>query len=162
AAGTDQSTGALVPGYMFVLPVGIIRTVLADHGIHPADGPVTTKYDAALADYYRGYYKRALPEFRAVLAAYPQHPYAARYLRQSEQQMAEGHDGTPSSPWPPLLIALGVLGAAAAGGGGAIVAARRRRAASRTPDGGTAGAQAAADGPGPGQSWPIPGTSHSG
>jgi serine protease Do len=40
-AGSTDQTGALVSGYMFVLPVGIIRSVLADHGIQPATGRVT-------------------------------------------------------------------------------------------------------------------------
>src|SRR5215469_11140337 len=84
ASAGDQ----VVAGYQFVLPVGIIRSVLAEHGIRPSAGPVTSQYDAALADYYRGYYKRARPEFQAVLAAFPQHPYAASYIRLSQRQIA--------------------------------------------------------------------------
>jgi serine protease Do len=133
-AGSTDQTGELVSGYMFVLPVGTIRSVLADHGIRPATGPVTTEYDAALVNYYQAYYKRALPEFRAVLAAFPQHPYAAQYIRLSQRQIAEGHDRTPSFPWLLLVIALAVL-AAAAGGAAAIVLTRRRRSRSHPPAG---------------------------
>src|SRR5215831_14668114 len=119
ASAGDQ----VVAGYQFVLPVGIIRSVLAEHGIRPSAGPVTSQYDAALADYYRGYYKRARPEFQAVLAAFPQHPYAASYIRLSQRQIAEGHDRTPSFPWLLPFIALAVLAAA----GGAVLWARGRR-----------------------------------
>ena len=142
-AGSTDQTGALVSGYMFVLPVGIIRSVLADHGIQPATGRVTTQYDAALADYYRAYYKRALPEFRSVLAAFPQHPYAAGYIRLSQRQIAEGHDRTPSFPWLLPVIALAVLAVAGAAAA-AIVLARRRRSRSRTQAGTTAGTPAGA------------------
>jgi len=119
ASAGDQ----VVAGYQFVLPVGIIRSVLAEHGIRPSAGPVTSQYDAALADYYRGYYKRARAEFQAVLAAFPQHPYAAKYIRLSQRQIAEGHDRTPSFPWLLPFIALAVLAAA----GGAVLWARGRR-----------------------------------
>ena len=115
--------GQVVAGYQFVLPVAVIRTVLAEHGIHPAAGPVTSQYDAALADYYQGYYKRARPEFQAVLAAFPQHPYAASYIRLSQRQIAEGHDRTPSFPWLLPLIALAMLALA----GGAVLWARDRQ-----------------------------------
>jgi hypothetical protein len=126
--------------------------VLADHGIQPATGPVTTEYDAALANYYQAYYKRALPEFRAVLAAFPQHPYAAQYIRLSQRQIAEGHDRTPSFPWLLLVIALAVL--AAAGGTAALVLARRRRSRSRSRADAAAGTPAAVAAPGP--AWMPP------
>jgi len=152
-AGSTDQTGALVSGYMFVLPVGIIRSVLADHGIRPATGPVTTEYDAALADYYQAYYKRAVPEFRAVLAAFPQHPYAAQYIRLSQQQIAEGHDRTPSFPWLLLVIAVAVL-AAVAVGTAAFVIVRRRRSRVRSRADATAGTPAAMAAPGP--AWTPP------
>jgi serine protease Do len=154
-AGATDGSGNLVSGYMFVLPVGIIRSVLADHGIRPATGAVTTDYDAALANYYRSYYKRAIPEFRAALAAFPQQPYAAHYIKQSEQQIAEGHDRTPSFPWLLLVIPLSVLVIAAAVAV-VIVAARRRhkRSSALTPAG--PGGPAAMAAPGLDLPWRPP------
>jgi hypothetical protein len=58
-----------------------------------------------------------------VLAAFPQHPYAASYIRLSQRQIAEGHDRTPSFPWLLPLIALAMLAIA----GGAVLWARGRR-----------------------------------
>lgn len=157
AGATDQS-GNLVSGYMFVLPVGVIRSVLADHGIRPATGAVTTDYDAALADYYRSYYKRAIPEFRAALAAFPQQPYAAHYIKLSEQQIAEGHDRTPSFPWLLLVIPLAAL-VLAVGGTVVIIRTRgrRKRLSPLTP-----GAAGAMDTPGLDLPWHPPASGQAG
>jgi len=147
AGAADPNTGQLVAGEQFVLPASVIARALAAQKVHPAAGAVTTNYDAALRDYFNGYYSWALAGFQRVLAAFPDHPYAAQYARLARQQIAAGHDRTPKGSFPWLVVVLLALVAVAAIGGGLVAQSRGRRRRAR---------QAAAPGPVPGGPWPPP------
>ena len=95
AGAADPNTGQLVSGEQFALPATVIARELAGQGVHPAAGTVTAGYDAALRDYFNGYYTWALAGFHRVLAAFPDHPYAAQYAHLAQEQIAAGHDRTP-------------------------------------------------------------------
>jgi S1-C subfamily serine protease len=144
AGAADPSTGQLVAGEQFALPSSVISRELASQGVHPKAGVVTTDYDAALRDYFNGYYTWALAGFQRVLAAFPDHPYAAQYARLARQQIAAGHDRTPKGSFPWLIVVLAVVAAAAIGAGLAARAHGRRRAARQ------------AAGPAPSAAWPPP------
>jgi serine protease Do len=127
AGAADPNTGQLVAGEQFVLPASVITHLLASQHVTPQLGAVTKDYDAALRDYFNGYYTWALAGFRRVLAAFPGHPYAAQYARLAQQQIAAGHDRTPkgsSFPW----LAVGIAAAAVVIGAALAALARRRRA----------------------------------
>jgi hypothetical protein len=64
-----------------------------------------------------------------VLAAYPQHPYAAHYAALSRQQIAAGNDRTPrlSSSGPGIIMIAVAAALMAAATAAIIVLVRRRR-----------------------------------
>ena len=129
-AGTvDPDTGQTVAGEQFVLPSSVLARLLAAHGVRAEASPVTIAYAAALGDYNQGYYSRALSGFRRVLAAYPQHPYAAHYAALSRQQIAAGNDRTPrpSSSGPGIIMIAVTAALMAAAAAAIIVLVRRRR-----------------------------------
>jgi hypothetical protein len=148
AGAADPNTGQLVAGEQFVLPASVVARELGSQHVRPEEGAVTSDYDAALRDYFNGYYTWALAGFRRVLAAFPDHPYAAQYAALARQQIAAGHDRTPKgSSFPWLSVALAAVAAAVVIGVAlAIWARRRRRRAGR----------AAGAGRVPGGPWPPP------
>jgi serine protease Do len=145
AGAADPNTGQLVAGEQFVLPATVVDRELAGHGVHPEAGAVTTDYDAALRNYFKGYYTWAVAGFQRVLAAFPDHPYAARYARLARQQIVAGHDRTPTGSFPWLLVLLAAVAAMATGTGVAMWS-RGRRVATQAAGAGPA--------PAPGGPWP--------
>jgi S1-C subfamily serine protease len=127
AGAVDPDTGQTVAGEQFVLPSSVLARLLAAHGVRAEASPVTTEYAAALGDYDQGYYSRALAGFRRVLAADPQHPYAAHYAALSRQQITAGNDRTPRPSSSGTGITIGVIAALMAAGAAAVVVLVRRR-----------------------------------
>nr|BFE87025.1 hypothetical protein GCM10020093_096260 [Planobispora longispora] len=84
-------------------PVGQIREFLEAQG-SPQESPATRTYDAALADFFADRYSPALAGFKQTLDLYPLHPYAAGYIKESEEAIAAGRDTSsgapPASPQP--------------------------------------------------------------
>ncbi|GIH74691.1 hypothetical protein Plo01_11200 [Planobispora longispora] len=85
-------------------PVGQIREFLEAQGVTPQESPATRTYDAALADFFADRYSPALAGFKQTLDLYPLHPYAAGYIKESEEAIAAGRDTSsgapPASPQP--------------------------------------------------------------
>jgi len=169
AGSVDPNTGQIVAGEQFVLPSSVIAGLLAAHGVHAQESPATTEYAAGLRDYNLHYYSWALAAFRQVLAAFPQHPYAAHYAALARRQIAAGHDRSPrpsSSGTAILIIVLvAMLAAIAAIAVVAIVLARRKRSAAGPrpdraqagwPGAGPAGQAVPVGAPGPGWAQPGP------
>lgn len=80
AGSVDAQTKAEAENHSFILPVGIVRKRLAAVGVKPVESVTTRVYNAALADYFAGRYRAALPKFRKVQALYPAHPYVGGFI----------------------------------------------------------------------------------
>ncbi|WP_308250038.1 S1 family peptidase [Sphaerisporangium fuscum] len=132
-AGSVTEGGENTETQTFVLPVGIIKEKLNEKNVKPAQGLTSTRWNEALDDYFRHYYSRALPKFREVQALFPNHPYVAKYISDTQQAISSGKDQTPSSTLPWILIGGGAL----VGVGIVVVlvmaAGRRRKAATGRP-----------------------------
>jgi|GEM_PF-705300 len=159
AVATDQN-GSQVPGQEFALPVSVIRELLNQANVHPSTSLTTTTYNQALDDYFRHYYKRAVPLFEQVKNLYPNHPFVGDLLSASQTAIAQGKDQTPSFPW--VLVVIVVVVVVVAGGAVLAVALRRRAKPPTVPPGSTtpwggAYQPAAPTPPGPGAAPPVPG-----
>ncbi|WP_246148036.1 S1 family peptidase, partial [Nonomuraea turkmeniaca] len=108
-AGTVSEGGEASENESFVLPVGIIKEKLGEKNIKPAQAITTTRYNEALNDFFRHHYSAALPKFREVQALFPNHPYVAKYLSDTQQAISAGKDETPKSILVWVLIGAGVL-----------------------------------------------------
>ncbi|MFC4535745.1 trypsin-like peptidase domain-containing protein [Sphaerisporangium dianthi] len=95
AGSVDPATGETAENHSFILPVGIVRKRLAAAGVVPSASRTTLLYDAALADFFAGRYKMALPRFRQVRKLFPAHPYVASYITEAGRAIAAGKDRTP-------------------------------------------------------------------
>jgi len=108
-AGTVSENGEASENESFVLPVSIIKEKLNEKNIKPAQALTTTRYNEALDDYFKRWYESALPKFREVQALYPNHPYVAKYITDSQQAISAGKDETPQPIWTWVLIGGGVI-----------------------------------------------------
>ncbi|WP_327589949.1 serine protease [Nonomuraea sp. NBC_00507] len=108
-AGTVSEGGEASESESFVLPVGIIKEKLGEKNIKPAQAITTTRYNEALNDFFRHHYSAALPKFREVQALFPNHPYVAKYISDTQQAISAGKDETPKSILVWVLIGAGVL-----------------------------------------------------
>ncbi|WP_202638526.1 trypsin-like peptidase domain-containing protein [Bailinhaonella thermotolerans] len=127
AGSVDQSTGESAENHSFVLPVSIVKEKLNEKNVKPAESVTTKTYDAALDAFFQRHYKIALPLFREVQALYPNHPYVARYISDSQQAITAGKDETPL----PMGVWIGVAAGAVVlvvAGVLVFVLLRRRRA----------------------------------
>ncbi|SEG87911.1 Trypsin-like peptidase domain-containing protein [Nonomuraea solani] len=132
-AGTVSEGGEASESESFVLPVSIVKEKLGEKNIKPAQAVTTTRYNEALNDYFRHHYAVALPKFREVQALFPNHPYVAKFISDSQQAISAGKDESPSSVWVWVLAGAGVLVALVILFVLAKVLRRRRRRRSR-PD----------------------------
>lgn len=108
-AGSVTDGGENTETQTFVLPVSIIKEKLNEKNVKPSQALTSTRYNEALDDYFRHYYSQALPKFREVQALFPNHPYVAKYISDTQQAISSGKDETPSSILPWLLIGGGVV-----------------------------------------------------
>ncbi|WP_223167183.1 S1 family peptidase [Nonomuraea sp. SYSU D8015] len=108
-AGTVSESGEASESESFVLPVGIIKEKLGEKNVKPAQAVTTTRYNEALNDYFRHYYEDALPKFREVQALFPNHPYVAKYISDTQQAISAGKDESPKPIMMWVLIGGGVL-----------------------------------------------------
>ncbi|MEU8248238.1 trypsin-like peptidase domain-containing protein [Nonomuraea sp. NPDC048916] len=108
-AGTVSEGGEASESESFVLPVSIIKEKLGEKNIKPAQAATTTRYNEALNDFFRHYYADALPKFREVQALFPNHPYVAKHISDSQQAISAGKDESPKPILMWVLIGAGVL-----------------------------------------------------
>ncbi len=127
--GAIDQNGSQIPGQNFAIPVSIVREFLNRSNIHPSASITTTTYDTALADYYRHYYKRAIPLFQEVKNLYPSQPYVGNLISNSQTAIAEGKDQTPTFPWLLFIVVIAVVVLGGATLGGLLVLRGRRKPA---------------------------------
>ncbi|MEV0591167.1 S1 family peptidase [Nonomuraea cavernae] len=108
-AGTVSEGGEASESESFVLPVSIIKEKLGEKNIKPAQAVTSTRYNEALNDFFRHYYEDALPKFREVQALFPNHPYVAKHISDSQQAISAGKDESPKPILMWVLIGAGVL-----------------------------------------------------
>ncbi len=108
-AGSVTDGGENTESQTFVLPVSIIKEKLNEKNVKPSQAITSTRYNEALDDYFKHYYSQALPKFREVQALFPNHPYVAKYISDTQQAISSGKDETPSSILPWILIGGGVV-----------------------------------------------------
>ncbi|MEV0383183.1 serine protease [Nonomuraea sp. NPDC050643] len=108
-AGTVSEGGEASESESFVLPVSIVKEKLGEKNIKPGQAVTTTRYNEALDDYFRRHYSAALPKLREVQALFPNHPYVAKYISDSQQAISAGKDETPSPILLWVLIGVGAL-----------------------------------------------------
>ncbi|MHB8289669.1 MAG: trypsin-like peptidase domain-containing protein [Acidimicrobiales bacterium] len=127
--GAIDQNGSQIPGQNFAIPVSIVREFLDRSNIHPSASITTSTYDTALVDYYRHYYKRAVPLFQEVKNLYPNQPYVGDLISNSQTAIAQGKDQTPSFPWLLLIVVIAVVVLGGATLGGLLVLRGRRKPA---------------------------------
>ncbi|SPL93040.1 peptidase S1 and S6, chymotrypsin/Hap [[Actinomadura] parvosata subsp. kistnae] len=132
-AGTVSEGGEASESESFVLPVSIIKEKLGEKNVKPAQAVTTTRYNEALNDYFRNWYEEALPKFREVQALFPNHPYVAKYISDTQAAISAGKDESPKPILMWVLIAAGVLLAIVLVGVVVKLLGRRRRARSDAP-----------------------------
>ncbi|MCK2214816.1 serine protease [Actinomadura sp. ATCC 31491] len=108
-AGTVSEGGEASESESFVLPVSIIKEKLGEKNIKAAQATTTTRYNEALNDYFRNYFEDALPKFREVQALFPNHPYVAKYISESQTAISAGKDESPKPVLLWVLIGAGVV-----------------------------------------------------
>ena len=121
-----SSNGA---SYNYLIGSSVAQQFLREKNIQPRESATTRMYDLALNDYYRHYYKRALPEFQQVKALYPGDQYVDSFIQKSQAAIQQGRDQTPLVDGTALIVV--IAGAAAfvllVGGGVAALLLRRAR-----------------------------------
>lgn len=128
-SGAVDSRGTPV-GQNYVQPVGLIGEALSRSAADTAPSLTSDLYNQALADYHQDYFSKALEQFKAVQALYPQHAYVGKYITDSQAAISNGRDKTPPPPPTISAVAIGagpvvlLLGAA---GVVVFLIARRRR-----------------------------------
>ena len=108
-ASAVDDKGVALEGQEFVVPISVITEKLNQSNIKPRTSPITTAYDEALANFYKGYYKRALPQFQHVKNLYGAHPYVSKYISDTLAAIDAGKDKTPRPIWLWLMIGGGAV-----------------------------------------------------
>src|SRR5207248_6919918 len=135
--------GTQIQGQEFVMPISVVKEKLNAKNIHPAPSLTSTVYATALDNYYRHYYKRALKDFQQAQSLYPGHPFAGKYISDSQTAISQGKD--QSSSGAPVGLFAGIGGAVVLIVGGLAVFVGVRSKRSKAPAADPAYA-----------SWPVP------
>jgi serine protease Do len=105
AAAVDGATGTQAQGQNFFIAASVIRDMLNEHNIKPAMSSTSLKYNQAVDNYEKQYYKSALQAFQQAQNLYPGHPYAGHFISESQAAITAGKDKTPKPfPW---VVAVG-------------------------------------------------------
>src|SRR5207248_9055545 len=103
-----QAIGVAVKrdGASAIVPVAdVVRALDAAH-TRGRVNTVTRDYRKAAADMSRNWYKRALPILQAIGRRSPDTPWVSDQIQEAAQQIALGHDESPSDrPFLPVAIA---------------------------------------------------------
>ena len=126
AAAVDASNGGQAQGQNFFIAASVIQSMLAEHNVKPAMSLTSQRYNSAVDDFDRQYYKPALKGFQQAQNLYPGHPYAGHFISESQTAISAGRDRTPT-PFPTMYVVLGGAAAVLLAGGVALLMVRRRR-----------------------------------
>jgi serine protease Do len=108
-ASAVDDKGTALEGQEFVIPISVVTEKLNQSNVHPATSDTSQLYGQALDDYYKHYYKRALPLFQQVSNLYPGHPYVGDFITRSQSAINAGQDETPSGLGLVLVLAGGAV-----------------------------------------------------
>ena len=151
----DPETGREVAGLNFAVPVSVVNELLTRAKVKPVAGTATENYRLGLDAFEKQWYKRALPLFKEVKRLDPAHPTVDKFIKDSQNGIAQGRDRTPREI---LGLSLAFLAALAVTGLlviAVLVAALVRRRRRERPGAAVAGVPWAE----PGSGWsPAPGT----
>ena len=103
-----QAIGVAVKrdGASAIVPVADVVRALDDAHTRGRVNTVTRDYRKAAADMSRNWYKRALPILQAIGRRSPDTPWVSDQIQEAAQQIALGHDESPSDrPFLPVAIA---------------------------------------------------------
>ena len=109
----------------------------------PAPSLTTTAYHAGITEFYARHYKKALKSFQQAQSLYPGHPFAAKYISDSQTAISQGKD--QSSSGAPVGLFAGIGGAVVLIVGGLAVFLGVRSKRSKAPAADPAYA-----------AWPVP------
>ena len=127
-AGATDDNGTQIQGQEFVMPISVVKEKLNEKNVHPAQSLSTTVYNTGIDNYYKHYYKRALKNFQQAQALYPGHPFAGKYISDSQTAITQGKDKTPGGSKTGLLAGVGAAVVVVIGGGlGLLFGLRSRR-----------------------------------
>jgi hypothetical protein len=110
AAAVDANSGAQAQGQNFFIAASVIQSILNEHNVKPAMSLTSQRYNAAVDDFDRQHYKAALTGFQQAQNLYPGHPYASRFISDSQVAISAGRDRTPNG-LPTVYLILGAAGA---------------------------------------------------
>lgn len=108
-ASAVDDKGVALEGQEFVVPISVITEKLNQSNIKPRTSAITTAYSEALSNYYKKYYKRALPQFQHVKNLYGAHPYVSKYISETQAAIDAGKDETPTPILMWVMIGGGVV-----------------------------------------------------
>jgi len=103
-----QAIGVAVKrdGASAIVPVSDVARALDEARARGHANAVTNDYRKAAADMSRHWYKRALPIFQSISERSPDMPWVSEQTQEAAQEIALGHDESPSDrPFAPVAIA---------------------------------------------------------
>ncbi|MBV9412321.1 MAG: hypothetical protein JO148_12045, partial [Acidimicrobiia bacterium] len=93
-------------GASAIVPIADVTRALDEAHARVRTNAVTADYRKAAADMSRHWYKRALPIFRSISKRSPEMPWVPEQSQEAVQEIALGHDESPTSlPFAPLTVA---------------------------------------------------------
>lgn len=104
AAGNPNEPGQELSNVGFLLPINTAMEFSNQISVKNIHGPLDTYWEQGLDYYWAHHYTAAIQQFQKVESLYPGHPYADRYIRLSQNEIAKGND----LPLQPLTTGSGL------------------------------------------------------
>jgi hypothetical protein len=93
-------------GASAVVPVADVARILDEAHVRSRTNAITTDYRKAAADMSHHWYKKAVPVFQSLRRRSPDLPWVSEQIQEAGQEIALGHDESPSDrPFAPVAIA---------------------------------------------------------
>jgi len=89
---TPESGGG---NFNFLRDIGDLKVLMEKNNIKPTTGPVYDNWKSGLESYWLSYFKWANDDLSKVLAEYPIHPLAAKYVQDAKTLIGKPEDKTP-------------------------------------------------------------------
>jgi hypothetical protein len=131
---TGQAIGVAVKrdGASAIVPISDVARALDEARATARTNTVTLDYRKAAADMSRHWYKRALPILQSISRRAPEMPWVSEQTQEAAQEIALGHDESPSDrPFLPVAIAAVIFAIDAV----AVTTVLRRRLIARSGGG---------------------------
>ena len=106
AEGRAVGVAVKYDGASALVPVADVARLVDEVPTWRATSAVTTDYRKAAADMSRHWYRKALAIFLSLRRRSPDMPWVSDQIQEAAQQIALGHDQSPSSrPFVPIAVA---------------------------------------------------------